>query len=164
MYCAKCYKNKCEFNLIDNICNELFWQSYGLHGSLWLVEPSLGILHFFWKWAHFTTPPEVEQLSYYRFWIHSADFLIFRRISVTRQFLVSLASIVFFIYPTTGCHWDQKLSGYWYSSKYQKISWNGETQLFNSGGVVKWAYCQKKWSIPLRILGSAVLHRTNEYS
>jgi len=23
---------------------------------------------------------------------------------------------------------------------------NGETQLFNSGGVVKWAYFQNKWS------------------
>jgi len=27
----------------------------------------------------------------------------------------------------------------------------GKTQQFNSGGVVKWAYFQKKWSIPLRI-------------
>jgi len=28
---------------------------------------------------------------------------------------------------------------------------NGETQLFNSGGVVKWAYFQKKqWSISLK--------------
>jgi len=27
---------------------------------------------------------------------------------------------------------------------------NGETQLFNSEGVVKWAYFQKKWSIPLK--------------
>jgi len=26
---------------------------------------------------------------------------------------------------------------------------NGTTQQFNSGGVVKWAYFQKKWSIPL---------------
>jgi len=26
---------------------------------------------------------------------------------------------------------------------------NGKTQLFNSGGVVKLAYFQKKWSIPL---------------
>jgi len=26
---------------------------------------------------------------------------------------------------------------------------NGKTQQFNSGGVVKWAYFQKKWSIPL---------------
>jgi len=36
-----------------------------------------------------------------------------------------------------------------------KIGWqilpfkNGKTQLFNSGRVVKWAYFQKKWSIPL---------------
>jgi len=28
---------------------------------------------------------------------------------------------------------------------------NGKTQLFNSGGVVKWAYFQKKWSIPLTL-------------
>jgi len=35
----------------------------------------------------------VKQSSFYRFPIHSADFLIFRRISVTRQFLVSLTSI-----------------------------------------------------------------------
>jgi len=27
---------------------------------------------------------------------------------------------------------------------------NGKTQLFNSGGVVKWACFQKKWSIPLK--------------
>jgi len=27
---------------------------------------------------------------------------------------------------------------------------NGKTQLFDSRGVVKWAYFQKKWSIPLR--------------
>jgi len=27
---------------------------------------------------------------------------------------------------------------------------NGKTRLFNSGGVVKLAYFQKKWSIPLR--------------
>jgi len=26
---------------------------------------------------------------------------------------------------------------------------NGETQLFNSGGVVKWPNFQKKWRIPL---------------
>jgi len=26
---------------------------------------------------------------------------------------------------------------------------NGKTRLFNSGGVVKWANFQKKWSIPL---------------
>jgi len=26
---------------------------------------------------------------------------------------------------------------------------NGKTQLFNSGGVIKCAYFQKKWSIPL---------------
>jgi len=40
----------------------------------------------------------------------------------------------------------------WYSSKYQKIVWiafkNGKTQLFNSGGVVKWAYFQKKVEYP----------------
>jgi len=51
--------------------------------------------------------------------MYSADFLIFRRISVTRQFLVSLNSIVYF-FPTTRI---QKLSGYWYSSKYKKIGW-----------------------------------------
>ncbi len=27
---------------------------------------------------------------------------------------------------------------------------NGKTQLFNSRGVVKWAYFQKKWSVPLK--------------
>jgi len=25
-----------------------------------------------------------------------------------------------------------------------------KTQLFNNGGVVKWAYFQKKWIVPLR--------------
>jgi len=38
-------------------------------------------------------------------------------------------------------------------SKYQKINRlntfeNGKPQLFNSGGVVKKAYFQKKWSVP----------------
>jgi len=34
--------------------------------------------------------------KFYRFRIHSANFLVFKRISVTRQFLVSLTSIVYF--------------------------------------------------------------------
>jgi len=34
---------------------------------------------------------------------------------------------------------------------------NGKTRLFKSGGVVKWAYFQKKWSIPLTCL-VAVCH------
>jgi len=35
---------------------------------------------------------------------------------------------------------------------YPKIGFeNGKTQLFKSGGVVKLAYFQKKWSIPLRL-------------
>jgi len=38
--------------------------------------------------------PQSETVGFYRFPIHSSDFLIFRRISVTRQFLVSLTSIV----------------------------------------------------------------------
>ncbi len=29
---------------------------------------------------------------------------------------------------------------------------NGKTQLFNSRGIVKWAYFQKKWSVHLRLL------------
>jgi len=29
---------------------------------------------------------------------------------------------------------------------------NGKIQLFNSGGVVKWAYFQKNWSIPLILI------------
>jgi len=34
------------------------------------------------------------------------------------------------------------------SAEFSKIQ-NGKTQLFNSGGVVKWAYFQKNWSIHL---------------
>jgi len=82
--------------------------------------------------------------------MHSADFLIFRRISTTRQYLVSSTSIVGKnIYY--GSQWDQKLSGSWYPSKYQKIGWmdSKTAKLFNSGGAVKWAYFQKEWSIPL---------------
>jgi len=57
----------------------------------------------------FYNSPRVKQ--FYRFQIHSADFLIFRRISVTRQFLVSLTSKVGKnIYYES--QWDQKLSGY----------------------------------------------------
>jgi len=33
---------------------------------------------------------------------------------------------------------------------------NGKTQLFNSGGVVKLAYFQKKWSIPLNKITSSI--------
>jgi len=35
---------------------------------------------------------------------------------------------------------------------------NGKTQLLNSGGVVKWAYFQKKWSIPLKFPMVRLLH------
>jgi len=52
--------------------------------------------------------------------MYSANFLIFRRISVTRQFLVSLTSIV----------------GKKYTMEVNEIK-NGKTQLFNSGGVIK---------------------------
>jgi len=42
-------------------------------------------------------------------------------------------------------------TGYWHSSKYQKIGFeNGKTQLFNFGGVVKWAYFQKKVEYPFK--------------
>jgi len=41
----------------------------------------------------FYNSPRVKQL-FYSFQIHSADFKIFRRISVARHFLVSLTSIV----------------------------------------------------------------------
>jgi len=55
-----------------------------------------------------------------------------------------------------GSQWDQKLSDYWYSSKYQKNRLktfkNGKTQLFNSGGVVKWAHFQKKVEYPFNFM------------
>jgi len=38
--------------------------------------------------------PQSKTVEFYHFQIHSADFLIFRRISVTRLFLVPLTSIV----------------------------------------------------------------------
>jgi len=53
-----------------------------------------GILHIFLEIGSFYNPPRVKQLSFYCFRIHSADFLIFTTISVTRQFLVSLTSIL----------------------------------------------------------------------
>jgi len=53
-----------------------------------------GIIHFFWKLAHFYHSPRVKQLSFTVFKCIQLIFLIFRRISVTRQFLVSLTSIV----------------------------------------------------------------------
>jgi len=43
--------------------------------------------------------PRIKQLGFTVFRMYSADFLIFRRISLTRQFLVSLTSIVYF-FPT----------------------------------------------------------------
>jgi len=52
-----------------------------------------------------------------------------------------------------GSQWDQKRSVYWYSSKYQKIGWihlkTVKPKCLTSGVEVKWAYFQKKWSIPL---------------
>jgi len=43
---------------------------------------------------------------------------------------------------------------------------NGKTQLFNSGGVVKWAYFKKKkkWSIPLRINKAYEVYAKNDIS
>jgi len=42
---------------------------------------------------------------------------------------------------------------------------NGKTQLFNPGGVVKWAYFPpKKWSIPLRTVHWKVLRGTKSCS
>jgi len=66
--------------------------------------------------------------------MYSADFLIFRRISVNRQILVSLTSIVYF-FPTevsetrNGLVTDILLNINGFE--------NGKTQLINSGGVVK---------------------------
>jgi len=42
----------------------------------------------------FYNSPRVKQLGFTVFLIHSDDFLIFRRISVTKQFLVPLTFIV----------------------------------------------------------------------
>jgi len=74
-------------------------------------------------------------------------------ISVTRQCLVPLTSIVY-IFSYYGSQWDQKLVT---DITRQNISENqlngfenGKTQLFNSEGVVKWAYFPKKGSIPLK--------------
>jgi len=68
------------------------------------------------------------------------------------QFLVSLTTIIY-IFSYNSSQWDQKLSGYWYSSKYLKIGWMDSEKVkhncLNSGEVVKLAYLQKKWSIPL---------------
>jgi len=94
-----------------------------------------GILHIFLEIGSFYNPPRVKQLSFYCFRIHSADFLIFTTISVTRQFLVSLTSILgkknTCIYY--GSQWDQKLSGYLYSSKYQKIGWMDSMWMDSNG-------------------------------
>jgi len=75
------------------------------------------------------------------------DFLIFRRTLVTRQFLVSLTSIVYFFLLSF-----LFLPFFWISENRLNGFENGKTQLFNSGGVVKGAYFQKKWSIPLKYL------------
>jgi len=65
-------------------------------------------------------------------------------ISVTRQFLVSLTSMV--VNETRNCLVTDILLNIRKSAEWIK---NGKTQLFNSEGVVKWGYFQKKWSIPL---------------
>jgi len=59
-----------------------------------------GILHFFLEIGSFDHSPRVKQLSFTVFeCIEPFFFFIFRRISVTKQFLVSLTSIVYF-FPT----------------------------------------------------------------
>jgi len=55
-----------------------------------------GILHFFLEIGSFYHSPRVKQLGFTIFECVQLIFLIFRRISVTRQFLVSLTSIVYF--------------------------------------------------------------------
>jgi len=68
--------------------------------------------------------PRVKQLSVNSFRMYSADFLIFRRLSVTRQFLVSLIPYLVGKKYTMEVNKSKNcLSGYWYSSKYQKIGW-----------------------------------------
>jgi len=63
---------------------------------------------FFLEIGLFYHSPRVKQLGFYHFLMYSDDFLIFRRISVNRQVLVSLNGFE-----------------------------NSKTQLFNSEGVVK---------------------------
>jgi len=58
-------------------------------------------------------------------------------ISVTRQLVVN---------ETRNCLVTDILLNIRKSAEWIK---NGKTQLFNSEGVVKWGYFQKKWSIPL---------------
>jgi len=57
---------------------------------------------------------------------------------------------------------ETRMSGYWYSSKYQKNRMNGfengKTQLFNSGGVVKWEYFQKKVEYPFNVWSVDISH------
>jgi len=66
------------------IYNQLYWSFRTLKGYSTFLEI-----------GSFYNSPRVKQFKqFYRFLIHSDDFLIFRRILVTRQFLVSLTSIV----------------------------------------------------------------------
>ncbi len=39
---------------------------------------------------------------------------------------------------------------------------HGKTQLFNSWGDIKWAYFQKKWSVPLNIQSMQTLFTPND--
>jgi len=68
--------------------------------------------------------------------------------AVTRQFMVSLTSIVYIFFPTMevnetrNCLVTDILLNIRKSAEWIRKRWN-------SRGLVKWAYFQKKWSIPL---------------
>jgi len=107
-----------------------------------LIACIKGMLHFFLEIGSFYHSPKVT-VELHRFQMHSDYFLIFRSKSVTRQFLLSLTSIVEKKY---GSQWDQKLSDILLNINKNRLNTfeNSKTQLFNSGGVVKWVYFQKK--------------------
>jgi len=77
--------------------------------------------------------------------------------------MISAYMLVLFcwIFSYYGSQWDQKLSGYWYSSKYQKISWiylkMVKPNCLTLGGLVKWTYFQKKVEYPFNKINWSIL-------
>jgi len=86
-------------NLSSSLSGLLFVVGLREFSPGWHTLKSLlkGILHFFLEIGLFYHSPRVKQLGFNVFECIQPIFFIFRRISVTRQFLVSLTSIVFFL-------------------------------------------------------------------
>jgi len=95
--------------------------------------PLKGILHYFGN-GRILLLPQSETVEFYHFRMYSADFLIFRRISENRQFLVLLTSIVYIFFLLSMIPETVWLLLLFYISENRLNGFeNGKTQLLTLG-------------------------------